>query len=79
MTHVSISVRPALAEARLKRNDPQLVELVFTSTDNRVVLEIARNEAVNLVSDLHAILDEEEEKRKKNHQLAIFARMGEPL
>jgi hypothetical protein len=79
MTHVSISVRPAVAEARLKRNDPQLVELVFTSTDNRVVLEMARNEAVNLITDLHAILDEEEEKRKKNHQLAIFARMGEPL
>ena len=79
MTHVNLSVRPAVAEARLKVRDPQLVELVFTSADNRVVLEVTRKEAMVLLDDLHALLDEEEEKRKKNHQLAMFTRMGEPL
>ena len=79
MTHVNLSVRPAVAEARFKRNNSQLVEFVFTSENLSVVLELNRNDALHLLDDLHVLLDDEEEKRKKNHQLAMFARMGEPL
>jgi|LauGreDrversion4_2_1035121.scaffolds.fasta_scaffold591529_3 hypothetical protein len=79
MTHVNLSVRPAVAEARLKRNDSQLVEFVFTSENNIIVLEMTKNEAMHILDDLHVLLDEEEADRQKNRQLAIFARMGEPL
>ena len=79
MTHVNLSVRPAVAEARRKRNDSQLVEFVFTSENNIIVLEMTKNEAMHILDDLHVLLDEEEADRQKNRQLAIFARMGEPL
>lgn len=79
MTHVNLSVRPAVSEARFKRTDRQLVEFVFTHENMSIVLELTRNEALHLLDDLHVLLDDEEDKRKKNHQLAMFARMGEPL
>jgi hypothetical protein len=40
---------------------------------------MTKTEAMHILDDLHVLLDEEEADRQKNRQLAIFARMGEPL
>lgn len=79
MTHVNISARPALAEARFKRNDKQLIELVFKGADNSIVIEMPRQHAEDLLTDMRVLLDQEEEERTVREQMLLFARMGEPL
>ena len=79
VTSIAISVRPAVAEARFKRNDRHLIEIVLKCEDHNIVIELPRNHAEDLVTDMRVLLDEEEDERKVREQMLLFARMGEPL
>lgn len=79
VTNIAISVRPAVAEARAKRNDRHLIELVFKCADHNIVIELPRNHAEDLMTDMRVLLDQEEDERKVREQMMLFHRMGEPL
>lgn len=79
MNRIALSLRPDVAQLRLRQGDRQMVELVFRTRDDETVIELPRHLVEELVDDYNGVLEAERAKKEADRQMSIFTRMGEPL
>ena len=79
MTHINLSFRPLSASAKRKQSNPNLIELLLEGLDHKVTIEVPREAMDNLVADMRQIEIKEDDEAADRRQMALFAKMGEPL
>jgi hypothetical protein len=79
MTHINLSFRPVVTSVKRRPNNPNLVEVVLEGLDHKVTVELPREALDQIVADARDIEDKEDDEARERRQMALFAKMGEPL
>jgi citrate lyase gamma subunit len=79
MKTINISMSPAEAETRVRPASRNMIEISLISDGDKIVLEIPRTTLHDIIEDLRDIEEAEQVAVQDRLQMALFARMGEPL